>query len=160
MTIIYSTNAGSTERYAKMLSEKLSCEAVNITEAGNIAADEEVVFMSWIMAGTLQNYAAAKEKFGNIKAVCAVGMFSTEDKISEVKEKNGITEETFLLPGAFNMNNLSGIYKMMMGMAMKMIKSKLKESSDPKAKEIAEKFEEGFDLVNEENLHKVIGYLA
>ena len=49
---------------------------------------------------------------------------------------------------------------MMMGMAMKMIKSQHKESADPKAKEIAEKFEEGFDLVNEENLTKVIGYLA
>lgn len=160
MTIIYSTNAGSTERYAKMLSEKLSCEAVNITKAGDVSSDEEIIFMSWIMAGTLQNYAAAKERFSNIKAVCAVGMFSTDDKLSEVKEKNGIEEEIFLLPGAFNMNNLSGMYKMMMGMAMKMIKSKLKESADPKAKEIAEKFEEGFDLVNEENLAKVIGYLA
>ena len=160
MTIIYSTNAGSTERYAKMLSEKLSCEVVNITKSGDVSSDEEIIFMSWIMAGTLQNYAAAKERFSNIKAVCAVGMFSTDDKLSEVKEKNGIEEEIFLLPGAFNMNNLSGMYKMMMGMAMKMIKSKLKESTDPKAKELAEKFEEGFDLVNEENLTKVIGYLA
>ncbi len=160
MIIIYSTNAGSTECYAKMLSEKLSCEAVNITKAGDVSADEEIIFMSWIMAGALQNYAAAKEKFSNIRAVCAVGMFSTDDKLSEVKEKNGIEEEIFLLPGAFNMNNLSGMYKMMMGMAMKMIKSKLKESDDPKAKELAEKFEEGFDLVNEENLTKVIEYLA
>ena len=61
MTIIYSTNAGSTERYAKMLSEKLSCEVVNITKSGDVSSDEEIIFMSWIMAGTLQNYAAAKE---------------------------------------------------------------------------------------------------
>lgn len=159
MTIIYSTNAGSTERYAKMLAEKLSCEAVNITKAGDIDSNEDVIFMSWVMAGTLQNYAAAKEKL-NIKAVCAVGMFSTADKLPEVKEKNGITEELFLLPGAFNLNKLSGMYKMMMGMAMKMIKAKLKESDDPKAKEIAEKFEEGFDFVSEENLQKVIEYLS
>ena len=160
MTIIYSTNSGSTERYAKMLSDKLLCPAVNIKDAGDISGDEEIIFMSWIMAGTLQNYAAAKEKYSNIRAVCAVGMFSTEDKLPEVKEKNSITEELFLLAGAFNMNNLSGMYRMMMGMAMKMIKAKLKESNDPKAKEIAEKFEEGFDLVDEENLKKVIEYLS
>lgn len=160
MTIIYSTNAGSTERYAKMLAEKLSCEAVKISKAGDISRDEDVIFMSWVMAGTLQDYQKAKELFGNIKAVCAVGMFSTDDKLHEVKEKNGIEEETFLLPGAFNINKLSGMYKMMMGMAMKMIKAKLKESDDPKAREMADRFEEGFDLVNEESLQKVIEYLA
>lgn len=160
MTIIYSTNAGSTERYAKMLSEKLSCTAINISKAGDVDRDEEIIFMSWIMSGTLQDYPKAKEMFANIKAVCAVGMFSTEDKIAEIKEKNQIEEELFFLQGAFDMKKLTGMYKMLMGMAMKMIKAKLKESDDPKAKELAEKFEEGIDFVNEENLGKVIEYLS
>ena len=160
MTIIYSTNAGSTERYAKMLSEKLSCPAVRNSESGNVDKNEDVIFMSWIMSGTLQDYPKAKEMFSNIKAVCAVGMFSTEDKIAEIKEKNQIEEELFFLPGAFDMKRLTGMYKMLMGMAMKMIKAKLKESDDPKAKELAEKFEEGIDFVSEENLSKVIEYLS
>lgn len=160
MTIVYSTNAGSTERYAKMLSEKLSCPMVKAAKAGEIDENEEIIFMSWLMAGTLQDYASVAEKFRNIKAVCAVGMFSDEKKLPEVKEKNGIENKLFLLPGAFNINKLTGMYKMMMGMAMKMIKGKLKESDDPKAKEMAEKFEEGFDFVNEENLNKVIEFIG
>lgn len=160
MTIIYSTNTGSTERYAKMLSEKLSCPMVSISKAGDTAKDEEVIFMSWVMSGTLQDYQKAKEMFGDIRAVCAVGMFSTEEKLSELKEKNGISEELFFLQGAFDMKKLTGMYKMLMGMAMKMIKAKLKESADPKAKELSDRFEEGIDLVKEENLSKVIEYLS
>ncbi len=159
MTIIYQTNTGSTERYAKMLSQKLSCEALKITDAAAVAPEEEIIFMSWVMAGTLQDYAAIKETYKNIKAVCAVGMFSDEAKKAELIEKNAVESELFVLPGAFNVNKLTGLYKMMMGMAMKMIKSKLKESSDPKAKEMAEKFEEGFDMVDESNLEAVLEFL-
>lgn len=160
MTIIYSTNAGSTERYAKMLSEKLSCPMVKTAKAGEIDENEDIIFMSWVMAGTLQDYASVSAKFKNIKAVCAVGMFSDDNKLPEVREKNGIETDLFLLPGAFNINKLTGMYKMMMGMAMKMIKGKLKDSDDPKAREMAEKFEEGFDFVSEENLSNVIEFLA
>ena len=159
MTIIYSTNAGSTERYAKMLSEKLSCPAVKINKAGDIDKDEEVIFMSWLMSGTLQDYPKAKEMFSKIKAVCAVGLFTTEDKLAEIKEKNSIEEELFFLHGAFDLKNLTGMYKMMMGMAMKMIKAKLKESDDPKANKMADMFEQGIDLVKAEDLDKVVEFL-
>ena len=159
MTIIYSTNAGSTERYAKMLSEKLSCPAVKINKAGDIDKDEEVIFMSWLMSGTLQDYPKAKEMFSNIKAVCAVGLFTTDDKLAEIKEKNSIEEELFFLHGAFDLKNLTGMYKMMMGMAMKMIKAKLKESDDPKANKMADMFEQGIDLVKAEDLDKVVEFL-
>ena len=159
MTIIYSTNAGSTERYAKMLSEKLPCPAVKINKAGDIDKDEEVIFMSWLMSGTLQDYPKAKEMFSNIKAVCAVGLFTTEDKLAEIKEKNSIEEELFFLHGAFDLKNLTGMYKMMMGMAMKMIKAKLKESDDPKANKMADMFEQGIDLVKAEDLDKVVEFL-
>ena len=160
MTIGYSTNAGSTERYAKMLSEKLSCPMVKLTDAGTIDSDEEVIYMSWIMSGSLTDYAKAKELFKNIKAVCAVGMFSTEDKLNEVVEKSGIKEEVFFLRGAFSMDRLTGMYKMMMGMAMKMIKAKLKESDKPEAKQFADMIDGGIDLVNETELEKVLQYLG
>ncbi len=160
MLILYTSNTGSTKRYAQMLSEKLSCEFVEFSENADIPADTEIVFMSWIMSGSIQNYAKVKEKFENIRAVCAVGFLSGTEKLDELKEKNAVTEELFFLPGAFNINNLTGMYKMLMGMAMKVIKSKLSEHSDPKAKEMAEKLEDGFDFVSEEKLQGVIEYLS
>ena len=36
----------------------------------------------------------------------------------------------------------------------------LKESDDPKAKEVVEKFEEGFDMVSEENLGDILEFLG
>lgn len=160
MTIVYSTNAGSTERYAKMLSEKLSCPMVKLADASDIGADEEVIYMSWIMSGSLTDYAKAKELCKNIRAVCAVGMFSTEDKLQELIDKSGIEEEVFFLRGAFSMDKLSGMYKMMMGMALRMIKSKLKESDKPEAKQFADMIDDGIDFVNETELEKVLQYLG
>jgi hypothetical protein len=52
------------------------------------------------------------------------------------------------------------MYKMMMGMMMKMLKAKLKESDEPKAKEMVDKFEEGFDFVSEENLGELVEFLS
>ena len=48
----------------------------------------------------------------------------------------------------------------MMGMMVKMLKSKLKESKEPKAKEMVEKFEDGFDFVSEENLSEILEFLG
>ena len=51
------------------------------------------------------------------------------------------------------------MYKMMMGMMVRMMKSKLKESNDPDSKKILETFEAGMDFVSEENLEPVLKWL-
>ena len=56
MLILYTSNTGSTERYAKMLSEKLSCPYMKFSESAEVPAETEIVFMSWIMTGTIQDY--------------------------------------------------------------------------------------------------------
>ena len=159
-TIIYCSNSGSAKKYAELLSEKTGFSCVDIKKRSTVSADEEIIFVGWIMAGVLQGLKEIREDFANIKAVCGVGMMKSEKAAEETKAKNGITEPYFFLTGDFDINKLTGMYKMMMGMAMKMIKGKLKDSDDPKAREMAEKFEEGFDFVNEENLSKVIEFLA
>lgn len=152
--IIYSTNTGSSEKYARMLSEKTGYPCYSLTDS-NVTADE-IIFIGWVMAGAIQGLAAAKERFQNIMAVAAVGLLDTPNQVKELSEKNGITEPLVFLPGAFDMKKLTGMHKMMMGMMMKMIKGKLKDNPDPKAKEIVKKFEEGFDSVSEENLQRLL----
>lgn len=159
MKIVYTTNAGSSKKYAEMLSSKLACEALSLEETES-AGGEEIIYIGWVMAGTIQGLAQAREKLGELKAVCAVGMMPGEKQKEELIAKNAVKEEFFLLPGDFHIDKLKGMYKMMMGMMMKMLKSKLKESDDPKAKEAAELFEKGFDAVKEENLEPVYEWLG
>ena len=159
ISIVYVSNAGSSKRYAEMLSEKTGYPCYAYADS-NDAVGTEVIFISWVMAGAVQGISEARVKFGTLKAVVAVGMMKSESQDAAIKEKNDISEAFFSLAGAFDMKKLSGMYKMMMGMMVKMIKGKLKESDDPKAKEVVEKFGEGFDMVSEENLSEILGFLG
>ena len=159
VSIVYVTNTGSSKRYAEMLSEKTGypCYAMSDSDA---AVGTDVVFISWVMAGTIQGLSEARVKFGTLKVVVAVGMMKSESQDASLKEKNDVSETFFSLAGSFDIKKLSGMYKMMMGMMMKMLKAKLKESDEPKAKEMVEKFEEGFDFVDEENLSEILEFLG
>lgn len=158
MKIVYETNTGSCERYAKMLSEKTGYEAVALSKTSE-GDSEDVVFIGWVMAGTIQGLETARKNFSSIKAVCAVGMMPPEKQIEKLKEKNTITEPLFALSGAFDVKKLSGMYKMMMGMMMRMLKSQFKDSENEKEREAYELFEKGFDAVKEENLSEVLAFL-
>lgn len=58
--IIYTTNTGSTERYARLLSHETVLPAYSAVETGEyISAGAEVIYMGWIMAGSVKGYAAA-----------------------------------------------------------------------------------------------------
>ena len=157
--IVYVSNTGSSKAYAEMLSEKTGISAYDFRNCSSVPEDAEVIFIGWVMAGAIQGLKEAREKFGSLKAVIAVGMMKSEKQDNDLKEKNAITEPFFSLPGAFDMKKLTGMYKMMMGMMVKMMKSKLKEMDDPKTKDVLEKFEEGFDMVDEKHLSEVLEFL-
>lgn len=157
--IVYVSNTGSSKAYAQMLSEKTGFSAYDFKDCVSIPEGAEIIFIGWVMAGAVQGLKEAREKFGSLKAVIAVGMMKSEKQDIALKEKNAITEPFFSLPGAFDMKKLTGMYKMMMGMMVKMMKSKMNEMDDPKSKEAVEKFEEGFDMVDEKHLADVIEFL-
>lgn len=158
VSIVYVTNTGSAKRYAEMLSEKTGYPCYAFADSDK-AVGSDVIFIGWVMAGAVQGLSEARTKFGTLKAVVAVGMMKTESQDAALKEKNSISEPFFSLAGAFDVKKLSGMYKMMMGMMLKMLKSKMGESDDPKAKEAVKMFDEGFDLVSEENLADLVAFL-
>ena len=158
-SIVYVSNAGSSKRYAEILSEKTGYPCYAFSDSDK-AVGTDVIFIGWVMAGAVQGLSEARVKFGTLKAVVAVGMMKSDSQDAAIKEKNSISEPYFSLAGAFDMKKLSGMYKMMMGMMVKMIKGKLKESNEPKAKEMVEKFEEGFDMVSEENLGDILAFIG
>ena len=51
--IIYTTNTGSTERYARLLAKETGLPAYSLAEAKKrVFAGAEVIYLGWIMAGS------------------------------------------------------------------------------------------------------------
>lgn len=156
--IVYVTNTGSSRQYAEMLGEKTSLPVFDFNKSGDVPSDAEVIFIGWVLGGTVQGLKEARERF-NIKAVCPVGMMKGEKQAEDIKQKNQITEPVFPLLGNFHIDNLKGMYKMMMGMMLKMMKSKLKENPVPDGDKAVAAIEKGIDGVSEENLADIIEWL-
>lgn len=156
--IVYVSNAGSSRQYAEMLSEKTGFPVYSFKESDKVPEDAEVIFIGWIMAGTVQGLKEASEKF-TLRAVCPVGMMKGEKQDAELKAKNVIEVPMFTLQGNFHIENLSGMYKMMMNMMLKMMKSKIKQEDIPDGQKALEALEKGVDMVSEENLNDILSWL-
>ena len=61
--IIYTTNTGSTKNYAKLLAQKTGLPAYSLAEAKKqVFAGAEVIYLGWIMAGSVKGYAEAAQR--------------------------------------------------------------------------------------------------
>ena len=70
--IIYTSNTGSTARYAKLLGHELDIPVYRADEAKKmVPAEAEVIYLGWIMASTIKGYAGITKKY-KILAVCSV----------------------------------------------------------------------------------------
>ena len=75
--IIYTTNTGSTGQYAKLLAQETGLPAYSLAEAKKrVFAGAEVVYLGWIMAGSVKGCAGAAKRY-QVCAVCGVGMGQT-----------------------------------------------------------------------------------
>ena len=67
--IIYTTNTDSAERYALLLAEQTGLPVYSLTEAKKtVSTGAEVIYLGWIMAGSIKGYAAAARRY-RVRAV-------------------------------------------------------------------------------------------
>ena len=114
--IIYTTNTGSTEHYAKLLAQKTGLPVYSLAEAKKrVFAGAEVIYLGWIMAGSVKGYAEAAKRY-RVRAVCAVGMGQTGTQTDSVRKKSAVPADIplFTLQGNFDVKKLHGIYRLMM----------------------------------------------
>ena len=85
--IIYTTNTGSTRHYAKLLGRETGLPVYSSAEAKKtLSAGASVIYLGWIMAGSVKGYAAAARRY-RIEAVCGVGMGRTGTQEDSVRQK-------------------------------------------------------------------------
>ena len=151
--IIYESNTGFTERYARMLSEKTGLPAYTVSEGKKqVEKGADIIFMGWVFANKISGLAKA-EKLWNIRAAAAVGMNPYTEKNNEiVRTANKLDKPLFYLWGGLDNNKMKGINKMMLGM----VRDSLIRENKPEYADAIKVFKEGGDFVSEENLSDLI----
>ena len=161
-TIIYTTNTGSTEQYAKLLSQETGLPAYSLAEAKKKArSSAEVIYLGWIMASSVKGYADAAKRY-KVRAICAVGMGQTGTQVKEVRKKNQISADVplFTLQGNFNVKKLHGVYRFMMEIMVKVSGKSLATKKDrtPAEDDMLDMMLHGGERVKAENLSAVLNW--
>ena len=115
--IVYTSNTGSTEQYARLLGQETGLPVCSLMEAKKaLKSGTQILYLGWIMADGIQGYADAARLY-RIPMVCAVGM-DPAGKEQALREKNGIPQDAALyaLQGGYSPDRLRGVQKLMMRM--------------------------------------------
>ena len=159
--IVYTSNTGYTEKYAKLLGEQLGLPAFSAEQADSMPEGTEVLYLGWLMAGVVKGYKKAAQRF-SVAAVCGVGMGPAGSQDSDVRKNNAIPQEVpvFTLQGGFDRTKLHGIYRFMMGVMIKVMGSSLrkKENRTPEEDAMLEMVTNGGDFVDVRQLDGVIAW--
>ena len=150
--IIYTTNTGSTEHYAKLLAQKTGLPVYSLAEAKKrVFAGAEVIYLGWIMAGSVKGYAEAAKRY-QVRAVCGVGV----RKKSEIPANIPL----FTLQGNFDVKKLHGVYRPMMEIMVKTAGKSLAAKKDrtPEEDGMLDMMLHGGERVKQENLSAVLDW--
>ncbi len=160
--IIYTTNTGSTEHYARLLAQKTGLPAYSLAEAKKrVFAGAEVIYLGWIMAGSVKGYAEAAKRY-RVRAICAVGMGQTGTQTDSVRKKSAVPANIplFTLQGNFDVKKLHGVYHLMMEIMVKTAGKSLAEKNDRTTEEddMLDMMLHGGKRVKAENLSAVLDW--
>ena len=162
--IIYTTNTGSTEHYAKLLAHETGLPVYSLAEAKKtVFAGVEVIYLGWIMAGSVKGYAAAARRY-KVRAVCGIGMGQTGTQTDSVREKTAVPAKipVFTLQGNFDVKKLHGIYRPMMEIMVKTAGKSLaaKEDRTPEEDDMLDMMRCGGERVKFDNLRAVLDWYS
>lgn len=162
-SIVYTSNTGYTAEYARLLGEKTGLPVYSLAEAEQkLAAGNRVIYLGWLMAGKVQGYKKAAKRY-KVQAVCGVGMGGTGSHLQEVRKANAIPEKTplFTLQGGFDIQKLSGVYKLMMTIMVKTAGKGLaeKQNRTPDEDVMLEMLTQGGSRVSADNLAEVLAWV-
>lgn len=154
--IVYESNTGFTERYAKILSEKTGVPAYSLSQAKKqVEKGEEIVFLGWVFANKISGFDKARKRW-NVAAVGAVGMNPCSDQNTQiVRDANKPECPLFYMWGGLDNSKLKGLNKMMLGM----VRDSLIKENKPEYADAIKVFREGGDFVSEEYLEEFIAFM-
>ena len=159
---VFLSETGHTKRYAELLAERTGLPVYDMNTAiKEVPKEAEVIYLGWLMAGTVKGYKKALKHF-TVKAVCGVGMSGGNSQIADIRKRNHIPEEipVFYLQGGFEMEKLHGIYKLMMQTMKKTVGKGLngKENRTAEEDDMLKLLLHGGNRVSVDNLSEVLNW--
>ena len=158
--ILYTSNTGFTERYAKLLGERTGLPVYPLDKAP-VCAGAEIIYMGWVMASGVKGYKKAAKKY-RVKALCGVCMAETGSQLAELRKANAVPEAVpvFSLQGGFDIGKLHGIYRFMMNTMIKTSGKRLANKTDrtPEEDDMLDMLLHGGDRVKDGNLKAVLDW--
>lgn len=158
--IVYTSNTGNTEKYAKMLAEKLNLCVYSIDQAKKeLPKGASIIYLGWLIAGKIKDLSKARRRY-RIVAVGAVGLGATGTLAEGLRRSNKIGDEIalFELQGGMDHAKLKGIYKTMIDTLIKMLSKKKDRTEDETA--MLEMIKAGGDFTREENLEGIASWFV
>lgn len=158
--IVYSSNTGYSEQYAKMISRALNVPAYRLGEVPACHEDAYALYVGWLFAGRVVGYKKA-EKHYNVFVIVAVGMSPPSPEIVEgIRKAEDVALEMRIcyLQGGFDINRLSLPLKLIMKIKCKQIAARLRAKGElTEAEQLTlEMTQHPTSAVREENIQQVI----
>ena len=152
MKVIYVSNTGFTERYAKHLAKTLGCEALSLKDALScVRKKSNVIYFGWVNAGKIEGLRKARKHFNPI-CVCGVGISPYVDKtVIDLMDANDLHHLPFFyLQGGFDYSRLKGFNKLKMSIARSILRKSIekKEIPDENEKALLDVLDNGKDFVD------------
>ena len=166
--IVYMSETGFTEKYAKLLAEKVQLPAYSVKEAGKTLPRAcEVFYMGWLRAGSVKGLDCAMDRY-TIRGAAIVGMSpdGNGDLWTEAKINGGISDggaRIFYLQGGYAPEKLRGMNRLLMRFMTKFVVKKLQAKGDTATEQdlkMLEMYQKGGDCVREEALEEIVRWFA
>ena len=161
--IVYTSNTGNTEQYARMLAARTGLPVYSTKDAETaLSPGASVIFMGWIRASVIVGYREAAARYA-ITCVLAVGMGETGGQLPELRKKNGLAESLplFTMQGGLFPSKLRGMNAFMINFsrrkAIKVLKAERKRTEAQNAMLIM--LSKGASFVQEKHLQKPLFWL-
>ena len=137
--IVYSSNTGFTQQYAKLLGRALDMPSYELGSVPKCHAGAQVIYLGWLFAGSIVGYKKCARKY-DIKAVAGVGMSPPADELAEgLRSTMKIPSNVpvFYLQGGFDIERLKGPMKLIMKIKCRSIAERLLAKGELSAAEQA-----------------------
>ena len=161
--IVYTSNTGNTEQYARMLASRTGLPAYSAKDAETaLPQGASVIYMGWIRASVIVGYREAAARYATA-CVLAVGMGETGGQLPELRKKNGLAESLplFTMQGGLFPSKLRGMNAFMINFsrrkAIKVLKAEKKRTEAQNTMLIM--LSKGASFVQEKHLQKPLFWL-
>ena len=166
--VVYKSKYGSTEKYAKWISEDTGADLRKVKEVNLkiLLAYDTVIYCGGLYAGGILGFSRMKKYYGKMAGrrliVVAVGATSEGEQARIEMEEKNLTPEMkgsvplFLLRGGLNYPRMNPLDRFLMFLLMKSARSRNPETMDNETKGFMATYGKTVDFTNRKSIAPVI----